>query len=139
MKYLFDTNLCIALIEEREVPRQRLERALVEGSELYLSSLVLYELSYGIHKSRQPRTSRARLEKYLHLFHEVLDFTSRDAERAGEIRAQLEKAAKPIGPYDVLIAGQALARDMILVTANTREFERVPGLVFQDWEHGTML
>jgi tRNA(fMet)-specific endonuclease VapC len=64
----------------------------------------------------------------------MLEFDKEDARQAGEIRALLASEGTPIGPYDVLIAGQAVARDMILVTQNTREFERVPGLRFEDWQ-----
>ena len=64
----------------------------------------------------------------------VLDFDREDARRAGELRAQLSVAGTPIGPYDVLIAGQALARGLTLVTHNTREFGRIAGLKFEDWE-----
>lgn len=64
----------------------------------------------------------------------VLDFDREDARRAGEIRAHLAAAGAPIGPYDALIAAQALARGLVLVTHNTREFARVPGLGVEDWE-----
>ncbi len=67
----------------------------------------------------------------------VVDFTGEDARKAGEIRAALVMAGTPIGPYDVLIGRQALARDLTLVTRNTREFARVPGLRVEDWEGGS--
>jgi len=63
----------------------------------------------------------------------LLDYTEKDAQAAAEIRADLERRGKRIGEYDTLIAGQALARNMILVTANTREFARVKGLTVEDW------
>jgi len=68
------------------------------------------------------------------LFFEILDFDPEDARHAGEVRAQLALAGTPIGPYDVLIAGQALARSLTLVTHNMREFQRVVGLSIEDWE-----
>ncbi len=64
---------------------------------------------------------------------EVLNYTSDDAQVAGEIRAELEQKGKRIGEYDTLIAGQALSRNLVLVTANKREFTRVKGLVVEDW------
>jgi tRNA(fMet)-specific endonuclease VapC len=64
----------------------------------------------------------------------VLDFDKEDAQQAGEVRALLASNGTPIGAYDVLIAGQAVARNLILVTHNTREFGRVPGLRLEDWQ-----
>jgi tRNA(fMet)-specific endonuclease VapC len=64
----------------------------------------------------------------------VIEFDKEDARQAGEVRALLASAGAPIGPYDVLIAGQARARNLILVTHNTEEFGRVPGLRFDDWQ-----
>ena len=63
----------------------------------------------------------------------MLDYSAQDARAAGEIRAELERQGKRIGEYDTLIAGQAFRRNLILVTANTSEFQRVKGLVVEDW------
>ena len=73
------------------------------------------------------------LKEFLAKGFKILDFTANDAQAAGRIRAELKKAGTPIGAYDLLIAGQALARNLVLVTANTREFGRVHGLKFEDW------
>jgi len=74
-----------------------------------------------------------RLERFLHQGPDVLAFTGSDAVSAAHIRATLEKQKQPIGPYDPLIAGQAIARGLTLVTANVGEFARVDGLQWEDW------
>ena len=83
-------------------------------------------------ESRRPECKRA-LAAFLSSAIAVLDYSEQDAQAAGEIRAELERQGERIGEYDTLIAGQAFARNLILVTANTREFERVKGLVVEDW------
>jgi tRNA(fMet)-specific endonuclease VapC len=88
-------------------------------------------LFYGAYKGRRRAENLARVEA---LQFEVVEFDREDARQAGEIRAALAAAGTPIGPYDVLIAGQAMARALTLITHNTREFERVPGLHVEDWE-----
>ena len=90
-----------------------------------------HELYYGAYKSGRPEENLARVEG---LAFPVLEFDREDARSAGEVRARLSGAGTPIGPYDVLIAGQALARKLILLTHNRKEFERVPGLRLEDWE-----
>jgi tRNA(fMet)-specific endonuclease VapC len=88
---------------------------------------------YGAAKSQRPQQNRRIATEFLAGNLEILDFSAADAQAAGNIRALLERAGKPIGAYDTLIAGQALARNLILVTANTREFARVPSLKLEDW------
>jgi tRNA(fMet)-specific endonuclease VapC len=88
-------------------------------------------LFYGAFKSRRAAQNLALIDA---LQFEVLEFDKEDARQAGEIRALLASEGTPIGPYDVLIAGQALAREMILVTRNTQEFGRVIGLQIEDWQ-----
>lgn len=129
-RYLLDTNVIIALLKDRDSPpslRVRQHRP----SEICISSIVLHELFYGAFKSQRTARNVALVES---LRFEVLDFDPEDARQAGEIRAILALGGTPIGPYDVLIAGQAKARDLILVTHNTAEFGRVPGLRIEDWE-----
>jgi tRNA(fMet)-specific endonuclease VapC len=94
---------------------------------------VLFELRYGAAKSPHPERNAQRIADFLAGPIEVLPFGSEDAEEAGDIRAALERIGTPIGPYDVLVAAQARRRDAVLVTANTREFSRVPRLRFEDW------
>lgn len=99
-------------------------------ADICLSSIVTHELYFGAHKSARVEASLKRLEA---LRFEVLPFDFEDSKAAGEIRAKLHAAGTPIGPFDVLIAGQALCRGLVLVTANVREFRRVGGLQIEDW------
>lgn len=129
-----DTNAVIAAINRRKPEvRRRLEAALVEGVVVGIPTIVLYEMWYGIGKSARPQTNAAVLATFLTLDVTPWSFEPEDAEEAGEIRAALEQAGTPIGPYDVLIAAQARRRAALLVTANAGEFARVPGLRTEDW------
>ncbi|WP_246333019.1 PIN domain-containing protein [Aureimonas mangrovi] len=96
-----------------------------------MPAIVVHELFYGAFRSERQADNLRRVEA---LQFEVLDLDREDAFRAGQIRARLADLGTQIGPYDILIAGQALARDFVLVTRNTREFERVEGLRIEDWE-----
>jgi tRNA(fMet)-specific endonuclease VapC len=98
-----------------------------------ISVVVLYELRYGAAKSANRLRASRHIAEFLSGPVQVLDFEAHDAEEAGDIRAALEHAATPIGPYDVLIAAQARRRGAMLVTANRREFARVPRLKTEDW------
>lgn len=109
---------------------RRVERT--EPGRLGLCSIVAHELYFGAYKSSRVDYNLETLRLVFSDF-EVIDFDREDARVAGEIRAKLNRAGSPIGPYDVLIAGQAKARDLILVTNNVREFERVEGLRVEDW------
>jgi tRNA(fMet)-specific endonuclease VapC len=129
-----DTNVVIAAINERAPRvRRRIEESLVEGTIVGVPTIVLHELWYGIEKSARREVNAAALRKFLTLDLTPWPFDAPDAEEAGEIRAALARAGTPIGPYDVLIAAQARRRGATLVTANHREFVRVPGLKVQDW------
>jgi tRNA(fMet)-specific endonuclease VapC len=129
-----DTNAVIAVLNDRTSPAlARIEAAISAGDTLAISSIVLYELWYGAAKSARPQRNAQRITDFLAGPIEVLPFEPADAEEAGEIRAALERAGTPIGPYDVLVAAQARRRDALLVTANEREFARVPRLKFEDW------
>ena len=94
---------------------------------------MLFELWYGAAKSARPERNARRIADFLAGPIEILAFEAADAEEAGYIRAALERAGTPIGPYDLLVAAQARRRDALLVTANEREFARVPRLKFEDW------
>lgn len=134
MTYLLDTNACIALINGRpETVRRRFERVTTAGEVIATSSVVLFELWYGVAKSQRPKVNAERIATFLAGPLEILDFSAEDAEHAGRVRAALEIAGKPIGAYDLLIAGQALRHKATLVTANSSEFARVRGLRMQDW------
>jgi len=134
MKYLFDSNLCIAIMNgtARRVTVS-LDRAIQAGGEFYLPSIAVHELWFGVAKSQQVQANTHKLREFLRSSVTLLDFNGEDAKKAGEIRADLARRGTPIGPYDVLIAGQALARGLTLVTANTREFSRVDSLQLADW------
>jgi tRNA(fMet)-specific endonuclease VapC len=129
-----DTNAVIAVLNEGTSPvLTRIEEAITSGATLAISSIVLFELRYGAAKSARPERNAQRIADFLAGPIEVLPFESADAEEAGDIRAVLERAGTPIGPYDLLVAAQARRRDALLVTANEREFARVPRLKFEDW------
>ena len=130
MRFLLDTNAVIALLNDassRAAQRTRRQRP----TDVAISAIVVHELFYGAFKSRRVTQNVAVIDA---LQFAVLEFDREDARRAGEIRAVLASKGSMIGPYDVLIAAQAVARDMILVTNNANEFGRVPGLRIEDWQ-----
>lgn len=134
MKFLLDTNVVIALLNGRpEGVRSRFEEASRQGSTFYFSSVVEFELRYGIARSQQRLRSEAKLASLLKYPFVSLSFDSAQAALAGEVRANLERQGGPIGTYDVQIAGQALYHGLTLVTANRDEFARVAGLEVIDW------
>ncbi|MGO9271260.1 MAG: type II toxin-antitoxin system VapC family toxin [Terriglobia bacterium] len=134
MSFLLDTNACIAVINGRpEAVRSRLQKALGHGSRIWVSSVAAFELWYGVGKSSRLEVNARRLAAFFAGPITVLSFDDEDARAAGTLRAQLEAVRRPIGAYDLLIAGQALRRNLILVTANVSEFRRVEGLVWQNW------
>jgi tRNA(fMet)-specific endonuclease VapC len=134
VSYLLDTNACIALMNGAPAAvRSRFEKAIRGDFQVYVSSVVAFELRYGIAKSARIETNTRRLETLLSSSVIALPFENEDSRVAGSIRAVLEAAGRPIGAYDYLIAGQALARQLTLVTANVSEFSRVKGLSWQDW------
>ena len=134
MTYLLDTNACIALINGRpEAVRRRFARVSAGDDVVATSSVVLFELWYGVAKSERRKANAERLATFLSGPLEILDFTAEDAEHSGRVRATLEGLGKPIGAYDLLIAGQALRHKLTLVTANSTEFARVRGIRLQDW------
>lgn len=132
--YLLDTNVLIALLNVRppEV-RLRFEQESDAGIPMCLSSVVEFELTYGVYKSEHREKNREKLQELLRHPFRVIGFGPAEATVAGRIRAELDLRGTPIGAYDVQIAGQALCHDLTLVTANTREFVRVEGLRVVDW------
>jgi tRNA(fMet)-specific endonuclease VapC len=132
--YLLDTNACIALINGTEINlRRRFKRAVARESVILLSSIVAFELWYGVAKSQRKDSDTQRLETFLGGPLEWALFDEDDARAAGTVRAELEIVGRPVGAYDVLLAGQARRRGATLVTSNTKEFERVQGLKWEDW------
>jgi tRNA(fMet)-specific endonuclease VapC len=134
VNYLLDTNAVIALLRNRPAGvRNRLRQTVSEGGSIAVPSVVLYELWYGVARSERRRENADRLRVFLSGHIDIVPFEEEDAVAAGELRAALETAGTPIGPYDLLIAAQALRNRATLVTANVSEFARVPGLSWQDW------
>jgi tRNA(fMet)-specific endonuclease VapC len=132
--YVLDTNVCIALIKNTDLlVRGRFQRVSRAGGIVHVPSVVTFELWYGVANSTRIAFNTDRLEAFLSGRVNVLPFDDGDARAAGAIRANLEVSGRVIGPYDLLIAGQALARQYTLVTANVSEFSRVKGLLWEDW------
>jgi tRNA(fMet)-specific endonuclease VapC len=128
-----DTNAVIAVLNHRPAgARGRLAQELASGERIGIPVIAMFELIYGYEKSAQRARNEAALRSLLTLDVEPLPFEVADAEHAGAIRAQLERAGTPIGHYDLLIAAQAHRHGATLVTANQREFTRVPGLDVMD-------
>ena len=129
MRYLFDSNACITLLNNTSPSlRARIRRH--RPTDIGLSAIVTYELYYGACKSRRMGRNIELLDR---LAFEVVPFDASDARVAGAIRSELEAEGRPIGPYDLLIAGQARARGLTLVTADSDEFQRVKDLDCEDW------
>jgi tRNA(fMet)-specific endonuclease VapC len=134
LRFLLDTNACIALINAQPASvREHFENELRGGSTAHVSSIVVFELCYGIAKSTLRDKNSQNLAKFLSGRVNLLTFDEEDARFAGELRAEMESIGRPIGDYDLLIAGQALCREMTLITANTREFGRIKDLSLEDW------
>lgn len=129
-----DTNVVIGIVNGRDPSlRHRLGEQMRAGMPIRLPVIALFEMCYGFAKGSRREHNERLLERFLGLGIDVLPFDAEDAAHAGEIRAVLEKAGMPIGHYDCLIAAQAIRRSATLVTANSREFARVPGLLLADW------
>ncbi len=130
MRYLLDANAVIGLLNDAS--SNLAQRARRENpADMAISAIVAHELFYGAFKSRQAAQNVALIDALQFV---VLEFDKEDARHAGKVRAHLASKGTPIGPYDVLIAGQARARNLILVTHNIDEFGRVPGLQSEDWQ-----
>ncbi|MBV9880343.1 MAG: type II toxin-antitoxin system VapC family toxin [Gemmatirosa sp.] len=131
---LLDTSIAVAVLRGTPpIVHDRLREAVATGARLHVSSIVLYELWHGVARSDRTQFNASRVQTFLAGDLGVLPFDEDDAATAGAIRAALERAGTPIGPYDLLIAAQALRRRITLVTANVSEFARVPGLSWEDW------
>jgi tRNA(fMet)-specific endonuclease VapC len=129
-----DSNAAIALLNDR--PRSVRERfdAARRSDSIAMSMIVYHELMYGAAASARRRENEEKIAVFIASGGlTLLPFEEQDARQAADIRAYLRKLGAPIGPYDVLIAAQARRTGATLVTANGREFERVPGLMVADW------
>jgi tRNA(fMet)-specific endonuclease VapC len=130
LSYLPDTNIINYTIKNRP-PRVR-ERFNDLADHLAISTVTLGELIYGVEKSQHAERNQAVIDGLAARL-KVLPFDAQAAAHFGQIRADLTRRGRPIGPYDMMIAGQARSRGLILVTNNTDEFERVPGLRLENW------
>jgi len=134
VNYLLDTNACIALINGNPPSvRAKFRKATDLGGQVFVSSIALFELWYGVAKSSRRDFNKKRLETFFAGPIHPLSFEDQDAEIAGVIRADLEFIGKPIGAYDLLIAGQAIRNKLTLITANLSEFARIKELAWADW------
>jgi tRNA(fMet)-specific endonuclease VapC len=134
VNYLLDTNACIALINGKPpVVRAKFQKATDAGGRVFVSSIALFELCYGVAKSSRRDFNQQRLEAFLAGPLQPLAFDEGDAEIAGRIRADLETLGRPIGAYDLLIAGQAVRNKLVLITSNLSEFSRIKALSWADW------
>ena len=130
--YLLDTNTCIFIKNRKPVHvLERLRSSLGKG--VFLSSVSVAEMQYGVYNSSNIEKNRIALTEFLAPF-EILNFDDADAELFGRLRADLKSKGTIIGAYDMLIAAQAIARNLILVTNNTGEFKRIIGLKLEDWK-----
>lgn len=132
MKYLLDTNTCIRYINGR-APKIREHVLSVVDTDIAISTITMGEMYFGSTKSQYPQRSRAKQDAFFTRFI-YLSFDVVAADEFGRIRTYLEKAGTPIGAYDMQIAAIALVHNLIVVTHNTGEFSRVPGLKLEDWE-----
>ena len=131
MKYMLDTNICVYFIKKKPVSvMKKFYEELDTG--LCISAITLAELKYGIEKSQAFEKNKAVLQEFLEVI-PVLPFPVSAADTYGKIRSYLEKRGTPIGMMDMLIAAHAKTENLILVTNNTREFERVPDLKLENW------
>lgn len=129
-QYFLDTSILVfALRRSRPVVAERMHEA---SGALHVSSISVAELSYGAAGSSDPIRNRIAVEELLSRLI-VLDFDAAAGHHSGDIRADLAARGKPIGGYDVLLAGHARSRDLTMVTHNVSEFDRVSGLRVEDW------
>ncbi|MGQ9366225.1 tRNA(fMet)-specific endonuclease VapC [Azospirillum sp. ST 5-10] len=133
LRYMLDTNLCIRVLRDRP-PRLR-GRFNAEAGALCISTVTLAELLHGVAKSARPAEQRREVERLVGRL-EVLRFDEDAAGHYGEIRADLERRGAVFDPYDLMIAGHARSRGLIVVTGSLGEFRRVDGLRSEDWLSG---
>ena len=130
LRYMLDTNLCIRVLRDR--PQGLRERFNAEAASLCISMVTLAELLYGAEKSQRSSETRREVERFAARL-EVLPFDADAAAHYANIRADLERRGQVIGAYDMMIAGHARSRGLVVVTGNLREFTRVEGLRSEDW------
>ncbi len=134
LRYMLDTNLCIRVLRDR--PTAIRERFNQEADGLCISTIVLTELLHGAAKSARPLENRTEVDRFAARL-SVLNFDDAAADHSAQIRASLERVGRPIGAYDLLIAGHARSRGLVVITGNLSEFQRVEGLRCDDWLAGS--
>ncbi|MDR3221051.1 MAG: tRNA(fMet)-specific endonuclease VapC [Candidatus Accumulibacter sp.] len=130
LKYMLDTNICIFTLKNR--PLHLRDTFVNHHGQMCISTVSWMELVFGAEKSAFPERNLADIEGFAARL-DVLPYDRQAAEHTGQLRAELARIGKPIGPYDLMIAGHARAQGLTLVTNNLREFERTPGLRLEDW------
>ena len=130
LAYMLDTNICIHVM--KTYPPKLRERFNALAEQLCISSITLGELHYGAEKSARRVENLAAIEQFIARL-EVLPFADKAAAHYGQLRAELERAGKPCGPHDMQIGGHARSEGLTVVTNNTRESARMPGLRVENW------
>lgn len=129
--FLLDTNICIYAIKGK-YPSVAEKLLTIPPENIKISAITLFELEYGAAKSKWGDRSREAMRAFLAAY-DILPFTPEDASLCGLLRANLAASGTPIGAYDIMIAAQGIARNYTVVTHNTDEFKRVPGIALEDW------
>ena len=130
LRYMLDTNICIYIIKNR--PEQLRKRFNTLADQLCISVITLAELIYGAEKSARPHENLTVVEQFCARV-EVLPFAERAATHYGQLWTELERAGQPIGTHDMMIGGHARSEGLTLVTNNEREFQRIPGVLLENW------
>jgi tRNA(fMet)-specific endonuclease VapC len=129
--YLLDTNICIYIIKKKPIDVLNILKT-KSKKDIFISSITIAELEYGIAKSLFPERNKISLIEFMSIF-KILNFDDKDAVEFGIIKSTLEKSGKIIGPMDLLLAAQAKSKKLILVTNNIKEFERIEDLKIENW------
>jgi tRNA(fMet)-specific endonuclease VapC len=133
LSILLDTNACISVMNGRPlIVRERFKRQFRFGDLMMLSTISLFELWFGVVKGTHTAINTEQLTNFLRSI-ELLPFDDDDARSAASLKAKLARAGQPMGPYDLLIAGQGLRRDIVVVSSDVRAFSRIPGLRWENW------
>ncbi|MDD1415284.1 type II toxin-antitoxin system VapC family toxin [Dolichospermum sp. ST_con] len=131
MAYLLDTCVVSDFVKGEQNTLKQIK--LISPTDLFISSLTVMEIKYGLAINPAKAIKIQPLIETFLISITVLNFTSQEAEKAAEIRSILKIAGSPIGSYDVLIAATALSHNLMIVTSNVREFQRVPNLQIENW------
>jgi len=130
-QYLLDTNICIYIINHKpESVYQQFKKVNLEN--IFISTITEFELFYGVQKSSRPVKNKSALNEFLGYLN-IIPFSSESSAIAARIRVDLERQGKPVGPYDLLIASEAINKGFTLVTNNEKEFKQVKGLKVENW------